>query len=47
MAFPILSGKEWKSWSTASTSCSLAMNDIRTLGAFYAKTVEQNTLWPL
>jgi hypothetical protein len=47
MAFPILSGKGWKSWSTASTSCSLTPNDIQTLGAFYAKTVEKNTIWPL
>jgi hypothetical protein len=47
MTFPILSGKEWKSWSTASTFCSLTMSGIQTLGAFYAKTVEKNTLWPL
>jgi hypothetical protein len=44
MAFPILSGKGWKSWSTASTSCSLTPNGIQTLGAFYAKTVEKNTI---
>jgi hypothetical protein len=44
MAFPILSGKGWKSWSTASTPCSLTMNGIQTLGAFYAKSVEKYTL---
>jgi hypothetical protein len=47
MAFPILSGKGWKSWSTASTTCSLTKNGIQTLGAFYAKTVEKNIIWPL
>jgi hypothetical protein len=47
MAFPILSGKGWKSWSTASTSCSMTLNGIQTLGAFYAKTVEKNTMWLL
>jgi hypothetical protein len=47
MAFPILSGKGWKSWSTASTSCSLTQNDIQTLGAFSAKSVEKNTIWSL
>jgi hypothetical protein len=47
MAFPILSGKGWKSWSTANTFCSLTLNDIQTLGAIYAKTVEKNTMWSL
>jgi hypothetical protein len=47
MAFQILNGKGWKSWSTASTSCLLTMNGIQTLSTFYAKIVEQNTLWPL
>jgi hypothetical protein len=47
MAFPVLSGKGWKSWSAASTSCSLTLSGIQTLGAFYAKIVEKNTLWPL
>jgi hypothetical protein len=47
MAFPNLNGNGWKSWSTASTSYLLTMNGIQTLGTFYAKTVEQNTLWPL
>jgi hypothetical protein len=47
MAFPIFSGKGWKSWSTASTSCSLAQDGIQTLGAFYAIAIEKNTIWPL
>jgi hypothetical protein len=47
MAFPILSGKGWKSWSTASNSCALTQNDIQTLAAIYAKTVEKNTIEPL
>jgi hypothetical protein len=47
MAFPTLSGMGWKSWSTASNSCSLAQNGIQTLAAFYAKTVEKNTIEPL
>jgi hypothetical protein len=47
MAFPILSGKGWKSWSTAISSCSLEQNGIQTLGASYAKTVEKNTIGPL
>jgi hypothetical protein len=44
MTFPILSGKGWKSWSTASSSYSLAQNGIQTLAASYAKTVEKNTI---
>jgi hypothetical protein len=47
MAFPILGGKGWKTWSTASNTCSLAQNDIQTLAAIYAKTVEKNTIEPL
>jgi hypothetical protein len=47
MAFPILSGKGWKSWSTASNSYSLTHNGIQTLAAIYAKTVEKNTIEPL
>jgi hypothetical protein len=47
MAFQILIGKGWKTWSTASTSSSWLRNGIRTLGAFYAKIVEKNTIWPL
>jgi hypothetical protein len=47
MAFSILSGKGWKYWSTASTSCSSTQNGIQTLGAFYAKSIEKNTIWPL
>jgi hypothetical protein len=44
MAFIILSGRGWKSWSTASTSCLLTPNGIQSLGAFYAKFVEKNTI---
>jgi hypothetical protein len=47
MAFPILSGRGWKSWSTTSNSCLLAQVGIQTLDAIYAKTVEKNTIWPL
>jgi hypothetical protein len=47
MAFPILSGRGWKSWSTASNSCSLTQVGIQTLAAIYAKTVEKNTIEPL
>jgi hypothetical protein len=47
MAFPILSGRGWKSWSTASNYCSLALVGIQTLAAIYAKTVEKNTIEPL
>jgi hypothetical protein len=47
MAFPILSGKGGKTWSTASCSCSLALNGIQTLAAIYAKPVEKNTIEPL
>jgi hypothetical protein len=46
MAFPILSGRGWKSWSTTSNSCLLAQVGIQTLDAIYAKTVEKNTIWP-
>jgi hypothetical protein len=47
MAFPILRGKGWKSWSTVSTSCSLSQVGIQTLAAIYAKIVEKNTIEPL
>jgi hypothetical protein len=47
MAFPILSGRGWKTWSTASSSCSLAQNGIQILAAIYAKTIEKNTIEPL
>jgi hypothetical protein len=42
MAFQILGGKRWKTWSTASSSCSLAQSGIQSLAAIYAKTVEKN-----
>jgi hypothetical protein len=50
MAFPILRGKRWKSWSTASNSYSYLCKNfgiqrwkvgIQTLAAIYAKTVEK------
>jgi hypothetical protein len=44
MAFPIFSGRGWKSWSTVSNSCSLTQFGIQTLAAFYAKLVEKNTI---
>jgi hypothetical protein len=47
MAFPILSGRGWKTWSTASNTCLLTQIGIRTLAAIYAKTVEKNTIEPL
>jgi hypothetical protein len=47
MAFPILSGRGWKSWSTASTSCPWTQVGIQTLAAIYAKNVEKNTIEPL
>jgi hypothetical protein len=47
MAFPILRERGWKSWSTASNSCSLTQVGIQTLAAVYAKTVEKNTIEPL
>jgi hypothetical protein len=47
MAFKILGGKGWKTWSTASNSCSLAQSGIQSLAAICAKTIEKNTLEPL
>jgi hypothetical protein len=47
MAFPTLRGKGWKSWSTASTSCSLTLVGIQTLAAIFAKTVQKNIGQPL
>jgi hypothetical protein len=47
MAFPILRGKGWKSWSIVSNSCSLTQVGIPTLAANYAKIVEKNTIEPL
>jgi hypothetical protein len=46
MAFQILSGRGWKTWSTTSSPCSLAQIGIQTLAAIYAKTVEKNTIEP-
>jgi hypothetical protein len=42
MAFQILSGKGWKTWSTASGYCSPESSGIQSLAAIYAKTVEKN-----
>jgi hypothetical protein len=39
MEFPILSGKGWKSWSTASNSYSMTHVGIQTLAAIYTKTI--------
>jgi hypothetical protein len=47
MAFPILSGRGWKTWSTSSNSCSLAQIGIQTLAANYATTVEKSAMEPL
>jgi hypothetical protein len=47
MAFQILSGRGRKTWSTASTSCSLAEIGIQTLAASYARTVEKSAIEPL
>jgi hypothetical protein len=47
MAFPILSGKGWKTWSTASNYCSPEYSGIQSLAAVYAKSVEKNTIEPL
>jgi hypothetical protein len=45
--FQILSGKGWKTWSTASSSCSLEQGDIQSLAADCAKSEEKNALEPL
>jgi hypothetical protein len=47
MAFPILSGRGWKFWSTVSNSSSLTQVGIQTFAAFYEKTVEKYTIWSL
>jgi hypothetical protein len=47
MAFQILSGKGWKTWSTASNSYSSKQSGIQSLAAICAKTVEKNTIEPL
>jgi hypothetical protein len=47
MAFPILGGRGWKTWSSASNSFSLTQSGIQTLAANYAKPVEKNTIEPL
>jgi hypothetical protein len=44
MAFEILSGKGWKTWSAASSSCSLEQGGIQSLAADCAKSVENNAL---
>jgi hypothetical protein len=41
MAFQILSGRGWKTWSTANSSYSLAQSGIQTSAEVYAKTVEK------
>jgi hypothetical protein len=46
MTFQILSGKGWKTWSTASSFCSPRSGGIQSLAADYAKTVEKNTIEP-
>jgi hypothetical protein len=46
-AFQIFSGKGWKTWSTASSSCSPKQSGIQNLAAICAKCVEKNTLKPL
>jgi hypothetical protein len=40
LAFQILSGKGWKTWSTASSACSPKQSGILSLVAIYAKSVE-------
>jgi hypothetical protein len=47
LAFQILSRNWWKTWSAVSISCSPEYGDIQSLAAFYAKSVERNTLEPL
>jgi hypothetical protein len=47
MAFQILSGKGWKTWSTAGSSYSPRSGGIQSLAAICAKTVEKNTIEPL
>jgi hypothetical protein len=47
LTFQILSGKGWKTWSTANSSCLPKQSDIQSLAAIYAKSVEKNTLEPL
>jgi hypothetical protein len=44
MAFQNLSGKGWKPWSIANSSCSPRSGGIQSLAADYAKTVEKNTI---
>jgi hypothetical protein len=46
MAFQLLSGKGWKTWSTAISSCSTKQSGIQSLAAIYAKSVEKNTIEP-
>jgi hypothetical protein len=41
VAFPILSGKGRKTWSIASSSCSLKLGGIQSLAADCAKSVEK------
>jgi hypothetical protein len=47
MAFPILSGRGWKAWSTDSASCSLTQIGIQSWQASFAKSVEKNPILPL
>jgi hypothetical protein len=47
MEFQILSGKGWKTWSTARSYCSPGSGGIQSLAAVYAKSVEKNTYEPL
>jgi hypothetical protein len=43
LAFPVLSGNWWKTWSTDSSSCSLRHGGIPSWQAVPAKTIEKNT----
>jgi hypothetical protein len=47
MAFQILSGKGWKTWSNGSTSRSPRHGGIQSWQAVPAKTIEKNTYEPL
>jgi hypothetical protein len=43
MTFQILCGKEWKTWSTASSSYSPGSGGIQSLAAIFAKTDEKTS----
>jgi hypothetical protein len=47
LAFQILSGIWWKTWSTASISCSPEHGSIQSLAVICSKSVEKNTIRPL